>query len=59
LGENGKVTTIEFDEKHAATARKNIENAGLGKKVDILVGAAPDILPQLKKDMAAPFDMIL
>ena len=58
LPENGKVITIEFDKRHAQVANKNIANAGLSNKVDIRVGKALDILPQLVAKNCEPFDMI-
>jgi len=54
LPPGGKVVTIEFNERHAAAARRNIERAGLIGMIDLYVGKALDILPTL----AAPFDMI-
>jgi predicted O-methyltransferase YrrM len=55
---NGKIITIEVDKHHAAVAQKNIENAGLSQKVDLRVGKALDILPQLIAENDEPFDMI-
>ena len=54
LPQHGSVTTIEFNEHHVEVARKNIENAGLTKRVRFHTGAALDVLPTLQ----APFDMI-
>ena len=58
LPENGKMITIEFDKHHANVARKNIDNAGLTKKVDLRVGKALDILPKMIANNEGPFDMI-
>jgi len=58
LPENGKVTTIEFDEKHAGVAKINIDKAGLSHKIEIRVGKAIDLLPTLEDEAAGPFDMI-
>jgi predicted O-methyltransferase YrrM len=58
LPDNGKIITIEFDKHHADVARKNIDNAGLGDKVDLRVGTALDILPTLISEGEGPFDMI-
>ncbi len=44
----GKITTIELSRKAAEIARKNIEIAGLGKKIKVKVGDALDIIPKLK-----------
>jgi predicted O-methyltransferase YrrM len=58
LPENGKVITIEFDKHNADVARRNIENAGLSHKIDLRIGKALDILPQLAAANEGPFDMI-
>lgn len=58
LPEQGKVISIEFDEKHAELAKANIQHAGLASKVDIRTGKALAILPQLEQEQAGPFDMI-
>lgn len=58
LPDNGKIITIEFDKHHADVARKNIDNAGLTDKVDLLVGKALDILQTLVSEGKGPFDMI-
>lgn len=58
LPEGGKLTTIELEADYAKIAQKNIALAGLGDKVDIRVGRALDILPQLEAEGAGPFDMI-
>lgn len=58
LPENGKIITIEFDKHHANVAKKNIDNAGLTKKVDLRIGKALDILPKIIANKEGPFDMI-
>jgi caffeoyl-CoA O-methyltransferase len=58
LPKEGQLITLEADPKHAAVAQKNIERAGLASQVDIRVGKALDILPQLYEEKAGPFDMI-
>ncbi|HEY5369646.1 MAG TPA: O-methyltransferase [Hanamia sp.] len=58
LPEDGKLITIEFDKHHADVAKKNIDNAGLSKKVDVRVGKALDILPKMIAAKEGPFDMI-
>ena len=54
LPDDGKVVTIELNEKHAETARRNIERAGLSDNIELHVGKALDVLPTL----VAPFDMV-
>lgn len=58
LPSNGKLITIEFDKHHAEVAQQNITKAGLENKVDIRIGKAIDILPELIKNNEGPFDMI-
>ncbi|MBV9179071.1 MAG: class I SAM-dependent methyltransferase, partial [Nitrososphaeraceae archaeon] len=54
-GQNqGKVTTIEIDKEYANIARKNIEDAALDKKVEVIDGDALDIIPKLHEK----FDMV-
>jgi caffeoyl-CoA O-methyltransferase len=54
----GRLISLEIDPHHAEVARKNIHRAGLTAKVDVRVGKAIDLLPQLVKEGAGPFDMI-
>lgn len=58
LRENGKIVTIEVDEHHGRVAQNNINNAGLTKQVELLIGSALDILPKLISENVEPFDMI-
>ena len=57
LPAGGRLVTIEVDPKHADVARKNIAGAGLADRVDIRVGRAIDVLPQLLAEGAGPFDL--
>lgn len=54
-GPDGRVVTLEYEPKHAEVARANIERAGLGDRVDVLVGAALDTLPSVT---GGPFDLV-
>lgn len=56
VGASGRVTTLEFEPKHAEVARANLERAGVGDRVEIRVGAALDSLPSLAGH--APFDLV-
>lgn len=40
--------TLEINEEYAKVAKQNIENAGYGPKVEVIVGNALDTLPNLK-----------
>jgi caffeoyl-CoA O-methyltransferase len=48
LPEDGKVWTVEFDERHADVARGVLEQAGLSSKVEVCVGRGVDVLPTLE-----------
>ncbi|HWI32558.1 MAG TPA: O-methyltransferase [Microbacterium sp.] len=56
LGPDGEVVTIEAEARNAAIARANIDAAGVGQRVDILVGRAADVLPTLEG--STPFDLV-
>ncbi len=58
LPAGGKLISLEFEPLHAKVARQNIERAGLSNAVDIRVGKALDLLPQIQADNDGPFDMI-
>ncbi|QBS39832.1 O-methyltransferase [Nocardia sp. CS682] len=58
VGEKGQVVTLEFEPKHAEVARKNLDDAGVGERVDIRVGAALDSLPVLAEENSDPFDLV-
>ena len=44
LGENGRLTCLELDPQRAAIARANLDEAGVGERVEILVGPAGESL---------------
>lgn len=46
-GADRKVVTIEIDKSIADIARKNIADAGLSEKIEVIVGDALDIIPKL------------
>jgi len=52
LPEAGKLISLEAVAKHAEVARKNIERAGLGARVEVRIGQALDTLPSVQ----GPFD---
>jgi caffeoyl-CoA O-methyltransferase len=58
LPKEGMLISLEADPRHAEVAQRNIERAGLASQVDIRVGKALDMLPQLYNEKAGPFDMI-
>ncbi|WP_100813690.1 O-methyltransferase [Microbacterium lacus] len=56
LDENGRVITIEAEPRNAEVARANIDAAGVGERVEILVGRAAEVLPTLEG--TEPFDLV-
>jgi predicted O-methyltransferase YrrM len=44
---DGKVVTIEINKSVADAANKNIEDAGLSDKIEIIIGNALDVIPKL------------
>lgn len=55
VGPTGSVVTLEYEPRHAEVARGNLDRAGVGDRVQILVGAALDTLPTLTGE---PFDLV-
>ena len=54
LPADGRLLSLEYVPKHADTARRNIDRAGLSGKVEVRVGAAMDLLPSVE----GPFDLV-
>ncbi len=54
-GPDGRVVTLEYEPKHAEVARSNLQRAGVGDRVEVIVGAALDTLPTLG---GGPFDLV-
>ncbi len=54
--EGGRVVTIEAEPANAHVARANLDRAGVGEKVEILLGRAADVLPTLEG--GEPFDLV-
>jgi predicted O-methyltransferase YrrM len=54
-GPDGRVTTLEYEPKHAEVARANIDRAGVGDRVEVIVGAALETLPSVT---GGPFDLV-
>jgi predicted O-methyltransferase YrrM len=54
LPPDGRLTTLEIHEGAAAVARRNLDRAGVGDRVEVVVGPALDTLPQL----SGPFDVV-
>jgi caffeoyl-CoA O-methyltransferase len=58
MAENGRLISLEIDERHAEVARQNVERAGLGERVEIRVGDARKLLAELVEADEGPFDLI-
>ena len=58
LPDGGRLITLEADPGYAEVARANISRAGLDGLVDLRVGRALDVLPQLKEEAAFDFIFI-
>src|ERR1700752_397373 len=54
-GPEGRVVTLEYEPKHAEVARANVDRAGVGDRVEVIVGAALDTLPTVT---GGPFDLV-
>ncbi|WP_326760883.1 O-methyltransferase [Streptomyces phaeochromogenes] len=59
--EDGRLITLEYSERHAEVARRNLARAGLDKITEVRVGPALDSLTKLADEgdgNAAPFDLV-
>jgi predicted O-methyltransferase YrrM len=54
-GPDGRVVTLEYEPKHAEVARTNVDRAGVGDRVEVVVGAALETLPTVT---GGPFDLV-
>jgi predicted O-methyltransferase YrrM len=54
LEDDAEIVTIEIDEDEAATARQNIREADVKPKVQVIVGDASEIIPNLNGE----FDLV-
>ncbi|KAL0568815.1 O-Methyltransferase, partial [Marasmius crinis-equi] len=59
LPADGKLVTLELEDKHAKVARENLNTAGadVSDRVEIIVGSAHESLAQLKPE-PQPFDLV-
>ena len=55
---DGRVVTLELEQKHADVARANLERAGVSEQVDIIVGRAADTLRRIAERGGEPFDLV-
>lgn len=55
---DGRVVTLELEQRHADVARANLERAGVSEQVEIIVGRAADTLPRIAERGDEPFDLV-
>lgn len=58
LPEGGRLISLEYEPRHAETAKANIARAGFADRVEVRTGAAAETLPVLATEGAGPFDFI-
>ncbi|MFE1266350.1 O-methyltransferase [Streptomyces sp. NPDC058758] len=58
LPADGRLTTLEYDPRHAEVARGNLARAGLADRVEVRTGPALDTLQLLEEEGAGPFDLV-
>ena len=58
LPEDGRLVSLEIDERHAEVARENVERAGLSGKVEVRVGDARELLAGIAEGGEGPFDVV-
>lgn len=57
VGSGGRVVTLEYEPRHAEVACENLARAGVDDRVEVIVGAALDVLPRLA-ERGETFDLI-
>ena len=58
LPPDGRLLSLEYEAAHARVARRNVDAAGVGERVEIRVGRALDNLAELAASGVEPFDMV-
>jgi predicted O-methyltransferase YrrM len=62
LPAGGRLISLEIEESHAAVARRSLDRAGMGEKVEVRLGSARETLAQMQAggDSEAPgaFDLV-
>jgi len=58
LPEDGRLVSLEIEPRHAEVARHNLARAGLSDRVEVRLGPALELLPELAGAGAAPFDLV-
>jgi predicted O-methyltransferase YrrM len=58
LPADGRLITLEAKPEYAEVARRSIERAGVGDRVEVRIGPALEALPVLAEEGAGPFDLV-
>lgn len=58
LPPGGRLVTLELAPAHAAVARESLAEAGVGDRVDVVVGPASESLAMLVRKRTEPFDLV-
>lgn len=58
LPADGRLISLEANPEYAEVARRSIQAAGVGEKVEVRVGPALEALPALEEEDAGPFDLV-
>jgi predicted O-methyltransferase YrrM len=58
LPREGRLISIEYNDRPAKVARANIARAGLADRVEVRAGAALDMLPKIEAEGLGPFDFV-
>ncbi len=53
LADHGRLITVEYEDAHADFAEKELEKAGVTDKVEVMRGAALDVLPGIAEQVGA------
>jgi len=58
LPDGGQLTTLEVDPRHVEVARRSLQSAGVGDRVEVKVGPALQTLPTLIAAGSGPYDLV-
>jgi len=53
-----QMNSLEYEPRHAAVARANLERAALAGRVEVRVGPALEALSRIQAERVAPFDLV-